>query len=333
MGELSHIKGASPRVLVFFAALALCLGGCAFPSFERCKSGIDSGRERGAYVEGVPFVEQKENFCGPAALASVLAFHGIEASQDELAQSVYSEKAGGTAGIMLVAEARKRGLWVDKDHRGEVSLLREALAEDLPVIVMVKAGGAFGTTVHFMTVVGVGDTLRLIYAHDGYDAAAAYPLRLFQKWWAAAGCWYMLAARPGRPPSSEYVELGLKAEKDGDGEKAREHYARAAELARTPLNRAVAFINLSRLAVADNDPARAETLARAAKGEMETLRKNHRILFNAQKRKYADTLNNLAWITGVMLGEKAEAERLVARALELFPGDENYMDTAAHLEK
>ena len=40
------------------------------------------GSAEAAEIEGVPFVKQASNFCGPASLESVMAFYGAPAGQD-----------------------------------------------------------------------------------------------------------------------------------------------------------------------------------------------------------------------------------------------------------
>ena len=46
-------------------------------------------------IENVPFVKQKDWFCGPAAMASVMGFYGRSISQDEIAKEVYTPKLKG----------------------------------------------------------------------------------------------------------------------------------------------------------------------------------------------------------------------------------------------
>jgi len=43
--------------------------GCGAKSFASIRPGIEA---RGHYIEGVPFIRQSGNDCGPAALAGVL---------------------------------------------------------------------------------------------------------------------------------------------------------------------------------------------------------------------------------------------------------------------
>ena len=57
-----------------FLMLLFALAGCALPIAERVRQDLATGRSRGRYIEGVPFVAQREYYCGPASLAMVLAY-------------------------------------------------------------------------------------------------------------------------------------------------------------------------------------------------------------------------------------------------------------------
>ena len=64
-----------PGLFLFLLSLitAALAPACGEQNFSELRSGIET---RGAYIEGVPFYEQKEFDCGPSALAGVLAFWG-----------------------------------------------------------------------------------------------------------------------------------------------------------------------------------------------------------------------------------------------------------------
>ena len=43
-------------------------------------------------IEGVPFIQQDSQFCGPAALASVMSYYGAPVDQKVIGSKVYNEK-------------------------------------------------------------------------------------------------------------------------------------------------------------------------------------------------------------------------------------------------
>jgi hypothetical protein len=73
------------------AALAVIwlLAGCATPEVAALRADAH-GLPPQAEVAGVPFHPQQEQYCGPAALATVLGWSGLPARQDALASEVFT---------------------------------------------------------------------------------------------------------------------------------------------------------------------------------------------------------------------------------------------------
>jgi hypothetical protein len=316
-------------VLALIVLTGLFISGCAGLSFERIRRGLESGHDRGHYIEGVPFVMQKGRLCGPAALSSVLRFYGIDCTQDDIASGIYSEKARGTANVLMVTEAKKRGLWTDPVHRGDLLRLQRLIDEDFPVIVFIEADYIVASARHYMVVVGYDRTREAVIVHDGYTTNKVIGFSEFRKCWSARKKWYLAACLPERIPSWKYVELGLQAEKNKNTEKARSLYTRAMEKTRSHHTRAIAAANLARLAILGNEPVRASELLYAAKGIFETFfMENPGAIETRQTREaYARCLNTLAWTLGVMLNDRDAALRLIDKALELFPANDDFQDT------
>ncbi len=60
-------------------------------------------------IEGVPYIQQDSQFCGPAALASVLSYYGAPVDQKTIGNKVYSEKLQGALITDLERYARDAG--------------------------------------------------------------------------------------------------------------------------------------------------------------------------------------------------------------------------------
>jgi hypothetical protein len=81
--------------LLIFSGLLLTAGfpaGCTARDFTALRPGLEA---HGHYIEGVPFYRQSESTCGPAALASVLAFWGRAESLERITAGVYLPKLSG----------------------------------------------------------------------------------------------------------------------------------------------------------------------------------------------------------------------------------------------
>jgi ABC-type bacteriocin/lantibiotic exporter with double-glycine peptidase domain len=60
-------------------------------------------------ITGVPFVKQEAGYCGPAALASVMAYYGSAIDQKAIGEAVYSKKLKGALITDLESFARVNG--------------------------------------------------------------------------------------------------------------------------------------------------------------------------------------------------------------------------------
>jgi ABC-type bacteriocin/lantibiotic exporter with double-glycine peptidase domain len=90
-------------------------------------------------LEGVPFVAQAREQCGPAALSSVLAYYGLEVTPETIAETTYNKKLKGS--LITDLENFARGLaFQTKSGRGTVEELRTFIREGKPVIALVDLG-------------------------------------------------------------------------------------------------------------------------------------------------------------------------------------------------
>jgi ABC-type bacteriocin/lantibiotic exporter with double-glycine peptidase domain len=128
----------------------LVMAGCVQrPAFQ-------SGRDvtaRTVRLE-VPFIPQtKVNDCGPAALASVLAFHGRDASIHEVTEAVFTPVLERTLLPDMENHARRLG-FSTSSGRGDLDMLRARLDSGTPVILMLEMGGRMFSQGHYVVVFG-----------------------------------------------------------------------------------------------------------------------------------------------------------------------------------
>src|SRR5436189_282713 len=57
----------------------------------------------------VPFFPQEDYYCGPASLAMVLAWTGLDVNQDQIAPEVYTPGRVGTLQPDILTAARRHG--------------------------------------------------------------------------------------------------------------------------------------------------------------------------------------------------------------------------------
>ena len=151
-----------------------------------------SGDPGSSIIEGVPFVRQGSHYCGPASLASVLAYYQAGADQAAIAKTVYTEKLKGALITDLENYARSQG-FETRLGQGTSEDIKSFLREKKPVIVLVDLGFWAFSRPHYLVVTGFDEAGFV--AHTGYEASKAFPYAEFEKIWAKKGSVYLLVWR------------------------------------------------------------------------------------------------------------------------------------------
>ena len=136
----------------------------------------------------VPFVSQRKDTCGAAALAMVLRFWGLSASHDDLARELQVPDLRGVPGSRLVDLARSRGFTATA-YQGDLAQLRDFVGKGRPLVVAWAMGGG---RYHNVVVVGFADDGRVLVNDPARGAGRAVPAREFERRWAGAGHWTLL---------------------------------------------------------------------------------------------------------------------------------------------
>lgn len=143
-------------------------------------------------IEGVPFIKQDSQFCGPASLAAVMTYHGAPTDQKTVASRVYSDKLQGALITDLDRYARDAG-FETKSGRGTEEWLKAEIDRGRPVIVLVDLGFWVVSKPHYLVVYGYdGEGFR---AHDGYTPGNHYPYARFGEIWEKMGNAFLLVYR------------------------------------------------------------------------------------------------------------------------------------------
>ncbi|MEW5745681.1 MAG: C39 family peptidase [Nitrospirota bacterium] len=108
---------------------------------------------RPVVIEEVPFYAQEIYQCGPASMAGVLNYWDIAVTPEEIARDIYSPSARGTLTLDMVLYAQRKGL-AAKHYSGGWDDLRQKVAAQQPLVVLVDNGMLFYQLHHFMVVVG-----------------------------------------------------------------------------------------------------------------------------------------------------------------------------------
>jgi len=142
-------------------------------------------------IAGVPLYPQDELGCGPAAVASLLAFWGHPVSLEEITQEVYLEKLKGSLPIDLERAAQTHGLAVSS-YPGRLEDLRLHLQKNQPVIVFLNLRWRLFPQGHFVVVTGYDEIHSMVIVHSGDQAYERMPVKTFLNAWSKTGYWSLL---------------------------------------------------------------------------------------------------------------------------------------------
>jgi ABC-type bacteriocin/lantibiotic exporter with double-glycine peptidase domain len=180
------LQGLLPLAPVLAALLGLALlAGCARPGAVPSAPIAGPGEKR----LDVPFFAQADRQCGPAALAGVMRFWGLDASPESVSAEVFSAEAGGTLDIDLLLFARRHGM-AGSITRGSFEDITRNIDAGRPVILFVDYGIWLYHKGHFLTVIGYGP--GTVIAHTGIESGRAIPVAELARSWSKTDNWTLV---------------------------------------------------------------------------------------------------------------------------------------------
>lgn len=251
------------RLLVGLAALS-AVAACATPEVAGLRQHPGALPQR-AEVGGVPFHPQQEQYCGPAALASVLGWSGLPRSQEALALEVYTPGREGTLAHDLIGAARRHGRLAVPV--ADLPQLLAEVAAGHPVLVQQNLGLAWYPQWHFAVAVGYDLAAGTVVLRSGAERRRVVSLDTFDRTWARAGRWALVVLPPQRLPATgdEAAVLNAAAGLERAGRVAQAATAYEAILQRWPGSLG-ALIGRGNARYAAGDLHGAEAAYRAALG-------------------------------------------------------------------
>ncbi|MGH7909621.1 MAG: C39 family peptidase [Thermodesulfobacteriota bacterium] len=133
-------------------------------------------------IENVPFVKQKDWFCGPAAMASVMRFYGQNISQEEIAKEIYTPKLKGALISDMEYFANEMGYKAETQN-GDLNTLSSLIKEGIPPIVLVDLGKWIVSAPHYYVVYGYDVNRNVFFLHTGYKSSQEISFAELDKEW------------------------------------------------------------------------------------------------------------------------------------------------------
>jgi len=202
--SLKGLRGAARRLCgPFFIVLSLGLAGCASyaPQFygefkgQSASLGTPLSRE----IEGLPFIPDDDLYCGPAALAMVLAHAGRHAPFEVVSPKLFLPGRKGTIQLDMLAVARTYGVTPHVIGPSLSDLVLE-IAAGRPVIVLENFGFSWMPIWHYATVVGYDLNTRSVIRKSSIRERSVTPMAIFENLWKAEGYWGFVLLQPGEVP-------------------------------------------------------------------------------------------------------------------------------------
>lgn len=199
MRDFGRTTAALPRPLSVLCAGLLTLVGCASqnglqpPALVRTMPPVE--------LFDVPFYPQTAYHCGPATLAMVLGWSGVNADPQHLSTELYIPAKQGTLQAELLARARSnhRLAYVIPPQLSE--LLRE-LEAGHPVLVLQNLGPDWYPIWHYAVVVGVQPANGNLVLRSGDERRHVVAIGTFERTWARGKRWGIVVLPPGELPTT-----------------------------------------------------------------------------------------------------------------------------------
>ena len=148
----------------------------------------------------VPFFEQSDYQCGPAALASVLGASGVPITPAELVPQVYLPKREGSLQVELQAAARRAGR-IPYVINSDIRALASEVVAGRPVLVLQNLGTPHFPIWHYAVVVGVDPVGNRMTLYSGTNAELELPAPRFFRTWDWGERWGIITLEPGQLPA------------------------------------------------------------------------------------------------------------------------------------
>ena len=162
-----------------------------------------------ASVAHVPFFSDDRNYCGPASLASVLAFAGVPTTPQALIPQVYTPGLEGGLQFDMLGAARRAGR-VAVVLSPQLGNAFAQVAAGIPVVVLQRVGLGAGDW-HFAVLTAYDLNADSMTLRSSTAPNLQLGIGQFDRTWAGGKRWAFVALRPGQFPPGISEDVYLQA--------------------------------------------------------------------------------------------------------------------------
>lgn len=178
----------------------------------------------------VPFFPQQAYYCGPAALAEVAQYRGIETDQEAVAAKTFIPGRQGSLSVEMGAASRQLGLLPYPLEKDFIALLRELDAGN-PVLVLQNLGLSWLPQWHYALAIGYRLEDEKLILHSGARANHETTFDTFLHTWRRGDYWARVVVDSQTLPATAqpmpYLRSALAFEQTGQPALAYAYYQRA----------------------------------------------------------------------------------------------------------
>lgn len=156
-----------------------------------------------------PFFPQTEHQCGPAALATVLQSHHIDASPQTLSSQLYIPERKGSLQVEMAVTARRYGMLPYPLNSEFADLLAEIAAGN-PVLVLQNLRFDWWPQWHYAVVIGYDMTSNELTLRSGTTKRWQTTFATFERTWERADNWALVIVPAGEMPETASINTYLK---------------------------------------------------------------------------------------------------------------------------
>ena len=204
--------------LFFLLVVSMLLAACAgapqsLTMLEAFRTSPSSNVLKPSFlIENVPFNSQQEYQCGPAAIATLLQYSGVDVSADDMVAEVYLPSREGSLQPEMLAAPRRFGR-VSVMLPPSLEAVLFEVQNGRPVLVMQNLGLARIPQWHYAVIIGFDLNSQEIILHSGTVAEYRLSLKTFERTWQRVSHWAFVVLKPGDMASSstdiEYMDALL----------------------------------------------------------------------------------------------------------------------------
>jgi hypothetical protein len=182
----------------FFLLATLLASGCASLHTDRILATAEALPEP-VELTAVPFFPQEEYQCGPAALATVLNWSGVNVTPAELAPQVYLPERRGSLQLELIGAARRHGR-IPYVLQPQLESLLAEVSSGNPVLILQNLSLPWYPAWHYAVVAGFDLKRDRLVLRSGPIERHEVPFKVFERTWRRSHYWALVVLPPDRLP-------------------------------------------------------------------------------------------------------------------------------------